>query len=251
MFNKALFSFSLFLLTFFVNHSQAAISLGATRVIFDAKHQEASLSVLNQGGEDVLVQSWLESDSADFNISSFAVTPPLSRLSKEGRQQLRILYSGEGVPLDRESIAWLNVQEIPQKANGESVLQLAVRQRIKVFFRPPGLPGSAVEAPTQLKWTLNKRSQTAVLKVENPSRFHVSLTGLSLRGAGYNDFLMGEGRMVAPSENVEIPVNPMASAASLKLNFNVINDYGGQNSYTADLYIDKVSSATPNTLADK
>ncbi|AZE72382.1 Pili assembly chaperone [Pseudomonas synxantha] len=251
MCNKALFSFSLFLLTIFASHSQAAISLGATRVIFDAKHQESSLSVLNQGGEDVLVQSWLESDTADFNISSFAVTPPLSRLAKEGRQQLRILYSGEGVPLDRESVAWLNVQEIPQKVNGESVLQLAVRQRIKMFFRPSGLPGSAAEAPAQLKWTLNKQGQTAVLKVENPSRFHVSLTGLSLKGANYKDFLMAEGRMLAPGASVDILVNPMTSAASLKLDFKVINDYGGQNAYAVDLHIDKVSSATPYTLADK
>lgn len=37
------------------------------------------------------------------------------------------------LPVDRESVFWLNVKEIPKKSAEENVLQIAVRSRIKLF----------------------------------------------------------------------------------------------------------------------
>lgn len=121
----------------------AGISLSATRVVFDGAHKEANVTVRN-GGQDVLIQSWIDSDDGLNRTVPFAVTPPLARVVAKQQQLLRILYEGTGLPQDRESVVWLNVQEIPQASEQANTLQLAVRQRIKVFFRPAGLPGDAL-----------------------------------------------------------------------------------------------------------
>ncbi|ECD2798445.1 hypothetical protein EXB32_13050 [Salmonella enterica subsp. enterica serovar Stanley] len=46
----------------------------------------------------------------------FMITPPLAKISAKGEQLLRvILMDAKHLPLDRESVFWLNVQEIPLK----------------------------------------------------------------------------------------------------------------------------------------
>lgn len=146
----------------------ASISLSSTRIVFDGDHKEANITVRN-GNQDVLIQSWVDASDAQANAAPFAVTPPLARIFAKEQQLLRILYEGAGMPTDRESVVWLNVQEIPQAATTENTLQLAVRQRIKIFFRPAGLPGSALVAPTQLEWQLVKRGAESLLTVKNPT----------------------------------------------------------------------------------
>lgn len=128
----------------------ASISLSATRVVFDGAHKEANVIVRN-GNQEVLVQSWV--DAGDRAQAPFAITPPLARVLPKQEQLLRILYEGQGLPTDRESVVWLNVQEIPQASTQANTLQLAVRQRIKIFFRPANLPGNALLAPNN--WSGN------------------------------------------------------------------------------------------------
>ncbi|RMS19883.1 Pili assembly chaperone: pili assembly chaperone, partial [Pseudomonas coronafaciens pv. garcae] len=132
--------------------AQAGIVLNTTRVIYQGNEKEVSLGVHNSGSGEILLQSWLESptpESAHQESAShvpFIVTPPLTRMAGGGRQLVRIIYSGADMPTDRESVLWLNVQEIPQAA-AVNTLQIAIRQRIKVFFRPDGLVGDPQQAP--------------------------------------------------------------------------------------------------------
>lgn len=117
----------------------ASISLNATRIVFDGDHKEANITVRN-GNQDVLIQSWVDMNDASASRAPFAVTPPLARVFAKEQQLLRILYEGTGMPTDRESVVWLNVQEIPQASESENTLQLAIRQRIKIFTALPALP---------------------------------------------------------------------------------------------------------------
>lgn len=115
----------------------ASISLNATRIVFDGDHKEANITVRN-GNQDVLIQSWVDMNDASGSRAPFAVTPPLARVFAKEQQLLRILYEGKGMPTDRESVVWLNVQEIPKASETENTLQLAIRQRIKIL--PPCRP---------------------------------------------------------------------------------------------------------------
>ena len=207
----------------------ASISLNATRIVFDGDHKEANITVRN-GNQDVLIQSWVDMNDASASRAPFAVTPPLARVFAKEQQLLRILYEGTGMPTDRESVVWLNVQEIPQASESENTLQLAIRQRIKIFFRPAGLPGSALQAPAQLEWTLTKRGAQTLLTVKNPTLYHVSMADIKVQAQ-----LASDSTMVAPGEEKEFPLNAPVAAGTVQLSFSSINDYGAHNHYTAAL----------------
>jgi P pilus assembly chaperone PapD len=215
--------------------AQASISLSTTRVIFDARYKEATVEVRNGGAGEVLLQSWLDNGNEDKAALPFAISPPLAKAPAAGRQVLRVLYQGAGMPADRESVIWLNVQEIPQKPEGESVLQLAVRQRIKVFFRPVDLAGSALEAPAQLQWKLSGKGTGATsLEVHNPSLFHVSLAAVALKSVGYDSPMDGT-TMIAPGERREIPMKAIGNQSNTELTFASINDWGGLDEFATNV----------------
>lgn len=208
----------------------AAISLSATRIVLLEKYQEASIIVVNEENP-VLIQSWLETntenDSADL---PFAITPTLAKMPPKGQQIMRILYAGgdKDLPSDRETVFWLNVQEIPQASNEENHLQIAIRQRIKLFFRPSGLLGTAAKAPTELQWSVVQKDGASMLQIHNPAAFHVSMSVLQ---SAADQELKAPG-MLEPGETRLLP---FALAGNAKLNFKAINDYGGAESFEVQL----------------
>lgn len=213
--------------------AMGGISLSATRVIFDGGHKEANLTVRNSG-QDVLVQSWIDTDEGQGQRVPFAVTPPLARVMAKEQQLLRILYEGVGMPADRESMVWLNVQEIPKASEQANTLQLAVRQRIKIFFRPAGLPGSALTAPEELVWQLTQNSGSTVLSVRNPSVYHVSMADLKV-DAGNHSAVAAELATIAPGQSRTFNLAKVSASAPASLSFISINDYGAQNEYRVRL----------------
>jgi P pilus assembly chaperone PapD len=215
------------------SNALAGISLSSTRIIFNSAHKEASVTVRN-ANQDVLIQSWIDTDGPADAPIPFAVTPPLAKVPANEQQLLRILYEGSDMPNDRESVFWLNVQEIPQAASGKNTLQLAVRQRIKVFFRPAGLTGEARQAPETLQWRLMSAGGKTELKVRNPSPYHVSMSDVTL-GESSNAVVAVDSTMVAPGEEKVFPLEHLHPATSVALSFSSINDYGAQVPYAARL----------------
>ena len=218
---------------FAINQAMAGISLSSTRLVFDGKHKEAGITVRNSG-EEVLIQSWVDTDSNEAGTVPFAVTPPLARVSGDQQQILRVIYEGAGMPSDRESVVWLNVQEIPQSTKTANTLQLAVRQRIKVFFRPAGLKNDAYQAPTELKWRLSEHDGKRVLVVNNPGLYHVSIADITVQSGATSEHPF-DSTMIAPGEQKEFALKQLHAASSLRLLFSSINDYGARDRYVAQL----------------
>lgn len=212
--------------------AHAGIQLGATRAILAAPAKETSIAVNNRVDQDIMIQSWVEADGAVDAADEgpdvpFAITPALSRLGGLQQQTLRIFYQGQGLPTDRESVFWLSVQEIPQKSRQENVLQIAVRQRIKLFYRPAGLPGKPEEAANGLRWQLGQQNGRSVLRVTNPSAYHVSLSSARLRDGARSH--VAETTMVAPGATASFPFKTDAGRPSgnASVSFEYVNDYGG------------------------
>ncbi|KWF95072.1 molecular chaperone [Burkholderia cepacia] len=207
--------------------SYAGISLSGTRVVYTAQSKESSVLVKNQGNDDVMIQSWIEAPNNASNDLPFAITPSLSRLAGSKQQLLRIFYSGEGLAVDRESVFWLNVQEIPQKAKGDNSLQIAVRQRIKLFYRPAGLPGKPEDAPAQLKWRWAGSEGKPAMEAINDSPYFVSIVRASLH-IGSNTYTVAP-EMIAPKSTQRVAVKDYSGrsiTADAKVDFDSINDYG-------------------------
>ncbi|MCF5735412.1 fimbria/pilus periplasmic chaperone [Pseudomonas syringae] len=223
-------------LLFCASTAQAGIVLNTTRVIYQGTDKEVSLGVHNSGGGEILLQSWLESPVAAASTHEslpnlpFIVTPALTRMAGGGRQLLRIIHSGTDMPTDRESVLWLNVQEIPQTA-AENTLQIAVRQRIKVFFRPDGLQGDPQQAPERLNW---QWIDDTGVQVENPGPYHVSMLRISIRQHD-TELALLDSQMLAPHQRLRIPLQHTPASAPLLLSFVSLNDYGGQVPYQATL----------------
>jgi len=229
---------------FAINQAVAGISLSSTRLVFDGQHKEAGITVRNSG-EDVLIQSWIDTNTSETSAVPFAVTPPLVRVSGDEQQILRVIYEGTGLPTDRESVVWLNVQEIPQATKTENTLQLAVRQRIKVFFRPAGLKNNAYLAPGELTWRLAERAGKSILVVNNPGQFHVSIADITLQSGALSEHPF-DSMMIAPGERKEFSLKQLHHTNTPRLLFSSINDYGAQDRYGAQLSNSADSRASLN-----
>ncbi|HKR47067.1 MAG TPA: fimbria/pilus periplasmic chaperone [Paraburkholderia sp.] len=214
----------------------AAVVIAGTRVVYNQKDSEVTLKMSNVGAQPALVQVWADSGDARSAPGSagdvpFTITPPVARIDPGKGQTLRIIYTGEALAQDRESVFWLNVLEIPPKPTGELAasnrLQLAFHSRIKLFYRPGGLPGRADHAPSQLVWQLASDHGQAVLIARNPSAYHVSIIEVTLKSAA-GAAQAADGEMVAPGKTQRFVLKGAASAVpDAKVRFRSLNDYGG------------------------
>lgn len=214
--------------------AQAAVSLGGTRLVFPGAFSEVAIEVSNRSGREVLLQAWLGTPGDDDDPAStqprvelpFVVTPALVRLPAQGRQVLRVLYHGVGMPTGHESLVHLYVLEVPPRSEAGQQLNIAVRQRINVFYRPAGLPGDPAGAAAALRWSLRQVPLEGLrLQVSNPTAFHVALQALRLDQQVVSDHLL-----LAPGARFEWPVTVDRPR---RLSFEALTDYGGQRAYCA------------------
>lgn len=231
-FSPLLCRFFLLFLVCTVTNAHASIEAEGTRLIFFGKDKEVSISVTNQASEDVLLQSWVShEDDSDTSDIPFAIIRPLVQLGGHERHLLRILYAGEGLPSDRESLFWLNIMEIPLKAKDSDSMQFAIRQRMKFFYRPPGLQGSASESVQNLTW---EYIDGQVIKVSNSSLFHLSLVDIEIdsinRKQRISDYLL-----LKPGESHLIQIPSTVIGVGTKIDFTEITDIGLQARHSASL----------------
>ena len=220
--------------------AQAGVIIEGTRVIYPAHQRQVSVNLSNEDRLPRLVQVWIDGGNEKLAPEQadvpFNVTPPLFRMEAGASQSLRVVYTGEPLPTNKESVFWLNVLEVPPKpasAADKNTLQFAFRIRIKVFFRPDDLPGSATDAPRQLTWTLVKSGPQHALEVRNPTAYFVSFQNVALALEGKlvkgDDAGGHEANMVAPGGTLRFPLKENVSALPRKaeVRFSTINDYGG------------------------
>lgn len=251
---KNLSRFALLALALALSASQAmaGIIINGTRVIYPAQAREVTVQISNVGESPALIQAWVDGgdprQTPESSTAPFLITPPISRVEPGSGQALRLFFTGAALPGDRESLFWLNVLEIPPApaqpsqdgAQGapENFLQLAFRSRVKLFYRPKGLPGSANDAPGLLKWSLADGG--GVLRVENPTPYHLTLTALGAQTAQGRTVKVDEKSlsMLAPGQTADFALEAADAASAggyVKVTFTTINDYGGLPERSADL----------------
>lgn len=73
--------------------------------------------------------------------------------------------------------------EIPPKdksVEGKSKLNLALRSRIKFFYRPTSLQGSFIDGLNNVKWSLVNDAGNVAIVLKNDSPYYLSLIGGSV-----------------------------------------------------------------------
>lgn len=193
------------------------VTVGGTRLIYNGGKKEASLNVTNTDTNPYLIQSWAETQNGGAEKAPFIVTPPLFRLDGNQQNLLRIVRTGGNLPEDRESLYWLNVKSIPagSKKEGANTLQIAVKTRIKLLYRPQGLKGVPEDVASKLTWT---QSGTR-LTVTNPTPFVMNFNQVKVGASEVKDVTyvlpMSQATFNAPT------------AASGQISWKLISDYGG------------------------
>lgn len=178
--------------------ADANIVINGTRVIYPEKNKGVIVQLVNNGSDPSLVQAWI--DDGDINSTPetanvpFLLSPPVVKVAGNNGQQLRIQKMGEALPGDRESVFYLNVLDIPptpENLQGRNTLQLAIKSRIKLFYRPAVL-SSGVTAVTDL---IELQAAGKGFNVINKSPYFFTLANVDREG---KKNLLVDSVMVAP-----------------------------------------------------
>ena len=224
----------------------ADLAVNATRVVYAEGDFNHSLMLANTGETALLVQTWVDSGEADVESQApFVALPAVLQLGSEAKKALQIVYNGEPLPHDKESVYWINLYQIPAleknspAAQAEARLDVALNLQLKVFFRPKALldsPYIDLTALTDaLHFSVHSTSEGAVIRVVNPTPFHVSFAYLGLRRRGQE--LPAEkamDMMLAPFSQRDYLLETkewMAQADNDVVVFSVIGDAGQQQEY--------------------
>jgi P pilus assembly chaperone PapD len=231
---------ALIALSTIVGSADASVVIAGTRVVFPAANGEVTVRLSNDGSQPALVEAWIDAGDPNSTPDSakvpFLITPPLVRMNAGKGQSLRIVYTGQPLPTDRESLFWLNVLEIPPKPSAkpgeeQNTLQFAVRSRLKLFFRPAQLVGESNAAAQQVTWKVVADGAGYALEAHNPTPYYITFSKLSLSvgGAVYAP----DNGMVAPLSSLHLPVKNLARvpAAGTVVEYTTINDFGAAASF--------------------
>lgn len=208
--------------------SQAALSLNSTRVVFDSDKRNVSLVVNNPSTSTFAVQTWVNTEVDDTTTAvPLIASPPLFRLDPGTEQLVQINALPATLPDDRESLFFFNVQEIPESdARDGNVLNIALRTRIKLFYRPVQLRDDPMTRLADLRWSIEHDAGGPRLVVNNPTPFHFSFSRLELRD-GDQAIRPQDAPMVAPLSRQSYPLTTQRLSTNLQVTFAAINDYGG------------------------
>jgi len=120
----------------------AGVVVDGTRVVYPAAKREVTININNPGSVPSLVQAWLDAGDprakpGDSKVP-FVLTPPLFRLDPTKVQSLRLVYTHDPLPADRESVFWLNVLDIPPRAAANAPHGPARRPQLIAIHEIPG-----------------------------------------------------------------------------------------------------------------
>ncbi|WP_431650391.1 fimbrial biogenesis chaperone [Enterobacter hormaechei] len=203
------------LLPLTLTSASAGVIIGGTRIIFDGAKKEASISITNPDNVPYLIQSWIDVKDEQSGKAPFIITLPLYRLDGGQKNLERIVMTGS-LPQGQESLFWLNIKAIPSASKQMNSLQIAVKTRIKLIYRPEGLRASTPEdQANKLTW----RRAGNTLQVNNPTPYVINFNEITLGDKKLNDVTY-----VMPSGSASFPLPNGANGNALT--FKVINDYG-------------------------
>ncbi|WP_375714242.1 fimbria/pilus periplasmic chaperone [Citrobacter portucalensis] len=119
--------------------AHASLSTDQTRYIFPGDKESLTITVKNNDRERTFGgQAWVDNIVEKDTRPTFVVTPSFFKVKANGQQTLRVIKASDHLPQDKESVYWLNLQDIPPALKG-SGLAIALRTKLKLFYRPAAL----------------------------------------------------------------------------------------------------------------
>lgn len=229
MWNRCLFVTTLL----FCQAATASVVMTGTRVIYPGDAKEKSVQLANNDSFPNVVQLWTDINNPQSTPENadgpFAVLPAVAKVKANGGQTVRLIYTGEALPTDRESVFYLNFLQIPpaeKASNNENKMLIMLRNRVKIFYRPEGLNIKVTEIPNLINFTVQSQTNGLQIEVANTSPYFASFTRGTLNYQGQEVVLPVE--MVAPFSKVNWTVDniKLVPQTPATIHFTLVNDLG-------------------------
>ncbi|EPO8475117.1 fimbrial chaperone [Yersinia enterocolitica] len=208
--------------------AMAAFVLNGTRFIYEEGKKNTSFEVTNQAEQTFGGQVWIDNTNQGNSTVYMIPAPPFFKVAPKEKQIIRIMKTESQLPTDRESLFWLNVQEIPPKPKETdgNVLAVAVNTRVKLIYRPKSLVDGRKGAEKGIK-VVNKGGETYL---SNPTPYYFAVTGLKVNGQAVklSDEVLNKIAQLRPKSEVSLGKQSLNGAVTGE----AINDWGGMESYT-------------------
>lgn len=202
--------------------AHAGMVIYGTRIIYPAEQKEVMVQLMNQGNRSSLVQAWI--DDGDTSLPPekiqvpFILTPPVAKVVANSGQQIKIKVMPNKLPVNKESIFYLNILDIPPNSpedEGKNTLKFAMQNRIKLFYRPVGI--TPVNKATFKKLQMNRSGNNLIIKNDSPN--WVTISDIKANNVKVNY----ETIMVAPLESQSVNVK---NNNANNWHLTIIDDHG-------------------------
>nr|WP_320337859.1 fimbrial chaperone [Citrobacter braakii] len=207
-------------------NSHAAFVLNSTRYIFIGDKDNISVQVNNESTQEYGGQIWIENEQKNDQNVYFAPSPTFFKVAGGHKQILRVLKINDSLPKDKESLFWVNVQEIPKAPkDGTNSLAIALHTQVKMIYRPTALKEGREGAEKNIK-LINDGNNTLLFN-DSPYYFAV----INVRQNGHDVKLTGDVKdkisVFAPFEKISLGTKLSGNGISVI----TFDDYGADREY--------------------
>ncbi|EBT2497845.1 TPA: fimbrial chaperone [Salmonella enterica subsp. enterica serovar Bahrenfeld] len=202
----------------------AAFTLSGTRFIYDEGRKNISVEISNANKETFGGQVWIDNTTQPSRDVFFTPAPSFFKVAGGEKQIIRLLNVNPALPQDRESLFWLNVQEIPPSPKeGENILAIALNTQVKLFYRPKLLKDGRDKAEQKI--------QVSDTKLRNPTPYYFAVTAVSVNGQKIklNSEVDKQLSQMSPFSEINIG-RSLAGTVVIE----AIDDYGARREYTLE-----------------
>ncbi|WP_374906052.1 fimbrial biogenesis chaperone [Shewanella xiamenensis] len=212
---------------------EASVVMTGTRIIYPSDAREKSIQLVNNDSYPNVVQLWTDINNPESTPEDadgpFVVLPAVAKIKAKSGQTIRLIYTGEKLPTDRESVFYLNFLQIPpsdKASSNENKMLIMLRNRVKIFYRPEGLNVSPSELSSLIEFSALSLAKGIKVEVSNNSPYYASFTSGKLTYQGGDVSLPIE--MVAPFTKVTWNVDnfSLVPQTNATIHFSLVNDLG-------------------------
>ncbi|WP_422528818.1 fimbrial chaperone [Serratia fonticola] len=209
-----------------VTPAMAAFVLNGTRFIYEEGKKNISLEVTNNAKGTWGGQVWIDNTTQNGADVFMVPSPPVFKVDAGKKQVVRLMNVNPALPADRESLFWLNVQELPPKPKqvDGSTIAIAMNTRVKLIYRPNALAEGRKDAEKKL--IKQRRDDEVWLK--NPTPYWFAVTGLKLNG---KEVTIPKAKRQALAQLPPFSEVDTGLRGNGQLTVQAINDWGGGQEY--------------------
>lgn len=214
------------LVTAAVTPAMAAFVLNGTRFIYEESKKNISLEVTNNAKGTWGGQVWIDNTTQNGADVFMVPSPPVFKVDAGKKQVVRLMNVNTALPADRESLFWLNVQELPPKPKqvDGSTIAIAMNTRVKLIYRPNALTEGRKDAEKKL---IKQRRDNEVW-LKNPTPYWFAVTGLKLNG---KEVTIPKAKRQALAQLPPFSEVDTGLRGDGQLTVQAINDWGGGQDY--------------------